>query len=906
MKHFYLYAALAFSLGQAYAFERSKPAVDQVPPNCTLIDPVAATATSGNADLSVDGNGASRWESAFNDAESLTVDLGTSLSVNTVTIDWEAANAKDYVLRGSVDGTTWVVIESFTNMPTGARTDIIDGINASYRYIKMDGVLRNLPYGYSIWEFNVCSDEITVPTCAPVVIASATASTGNAALAIDDIIGSRWESAAEDPTTFTANIGALTNIESVSLTWETASAKDYTLSGSIDGTIWVEIEAFTDMPPGPRTDVIEVDAQYQHLKMVGTLRNTPYGYSLYEFDVCAATGVDPEEPFECNDPLTPISAVGSTGAGAAAIDDNPGTRWMSDATGPQSLIVDMGELVSINAVTIDWETANAKDYVLRGSADGVVWTDIESFTNMATGERTDVIDEIDADLRYLKMDGLVANTVYGYSIWEFNVCGEEIDVPPVFVCDGPLVPISAVGSTGTGAAAIDDNDGTRWISDATGPQSLIVDMGAIVTVNAVTIDWETANAKDYNLTGSADGVVWTTIESFTNMATGERTDVIDEIDADFRYLKMDGLVANTIYGFSIWEFNVCGEEGEGPVEPLECYPLEAVSATATTGNGAEAIDNNDGTRWASEAADPQSLTVDLGVVTMVNAVTIDWETANAKDYVLRGSADGVVWTDIESFTNMPTGERTDIIDDIDAEYRYIKMDGTVRNTPYGYSIWEFVVCGEEPEIEYTEVPALIQAEDWYEMSGVQTEATTDGGDGLSVGWIDAADWMDFPIEVETAGTYIIDARIASNADTGVLEYFIDGTSLGTVAVPNTGGWQVWQTVSKTVTLAAGEQMLRVSAAAAPFNLNWVEVKVQPVVGLEEFAAAGISMYPNPAAGQVNITVKENAQLSLYTYTGQLIKQQAVTTGTNTIALDGLATGLYFVKVNNHTAKLIVR
>jgi hypothetical protein len=911
MKKLYLCALLTLSIGQMRALNTNP--IGAVPPNCTLVPITGATASSGNAALAVDSNGASRWESALTDNENLTVDLGAVVSVNTVTIDWETANAKNYVLRGSVDGTTWVDIHTYTNMAAGVRTDITPNINASYRYLKMDGVLRNTQYGYSIYEFYVCSTAITAPTCAPVVITSATATTGNAALAIDDIQGSRWESAAADPQEYTVNLGALTEIESVTLKWETANAKDYTLSGSADGITWVQIQAYTNMATGPRTDVIPVGTAYQYVKMLGTVRNTPYGYSLYEFDVCATIEteepeepVEPEEPFVCDSPLTPISAVGTTGNGAAAIDDNPGTRWNSDPIDAQSLIVDLGAVMAVTAVTIDWETANAKNYVLRGSADGIVWTDIETLTNMATGERTDVIDEIDADYRFLKMDGVMRNTIYGYSIWEFDVCGEAEPEEP-FVCT-PIAAVSAVGSTGNGAEAIDNNDGTRWASDAIDNQSLTVDMGAVVSITGVTIDWETANAKSYALRGSADGVVWTDIEILTDMPTGERTDVIDGIDADYRYLKMDGLVRNTIYGFSIWEFTVCGEEEpEEPQEPFECYALEATAATASSGAAAEAIDGNILSRWESAVADPQWLMVDLGAVTMVHGVSIAWETANAKNYTLSGSVDGTTWVEIEALTNMPTGERTDEIGDIDAMYRYIRMDGTVRNTPYGYSIWEMVVCGEEPEeeIEYTDVPALIQAEDWYEMSGVQTEPTADGGDGLSVGYIDAGDWMDYPIDVPAAGQYIIDARIASTADTGVIEYLTNGVSLGTVPVTNTGGWQVWQTVSKTVTLPQGEQMLRFSAAAAPFNLNWIEVKAV-TSGLEGFKASGISMYPNPATGVVNVNLQEDAQLYLYTYTGSLIRQQAVMAGSNTVTLDGLAAGLYFVRVNNHVEKLIVR
>jgi endoglucanase len=43
-----------------------------------------------------------------------------------------------------------------------------------------------------------------------------------------------------------------------------------------------------------------------------------------------------------------------------------------------------------------------------------------------------------------------------------------------------------------------------------------------------------------------------------------------------------------------------------------------------------------------------------------------------------------------------------------------------------------------------------------------------------------------------------------------------------VNVPNTGGYQNWQTVSASVSLAAGTQSLRVYATSNGWNLNWIE------------------------------------------------------------------------------------
>jgi len=906
MKKLYL-CLLAISCWQAHALHPIKgyPTVltKHPPPNCNILPIASATATSGNATLAADGIAGTRWESDFTDAQSLTVDLGVLSNVSTVTIDWETANAKDYVLRGSVDGTTWTDIQTLTNMPAGERTDAIENIGAQYRYLKMDGITRNTAYGYSIYEFNVCDNELSPPVvCNAVVPVVATSSSGNGALAIDGNGATRWESDASDPQWLIVDYGVLADMSSISIDWETANAKDYTVQGSVDGTTWVDIESLTDMPMGPRTDVIEdIDAQYRYLKINGITRNTPYGYSIYEVEVCGPPVVVP--PYEC-EALTIASATATSGVAALAIDDNDGSRWESEPSDPQSITVDLGALADINGVTINWETANAKEYVLRGSVDGTTWIDIEAFTDMPIGERTDIIDEIDAQYRYIKMDGILRNTPYGYSIYEMQVCGEEIVIVPPFECEAVVIA-SATATSGNAALAVDGDAASRWESDATDVQSLTVDLGELFNINAVTIDWETANAKDYVLRGSADGTTWVDLETLTNMATGERTDIIDDIAAQYRYIKMDGVLRNTPYGYSIYELQVCGEEI--PV-PVDCDALAIIGATASTGNAALAIDGVAGSRWESEFNDTQWLTIDLGVITEVNVITIAWETANAKDYILKGSVDGLEWTDIETLTNMATGERTDVIEGITAEYQYIRMEGMLRNTPYGYSIYEIGVCGQIPEIEidYVTIPALIQAEDYYNMLGVQEEATTDTGGGESVGWIDAGDWMDYGIYVPATAEYTIDFRVASEQGTGVIQVLADGVSLGNVAVPNTGGWQAWQTISKNVTLIEGNHSIRVQAAAVPYNLNWIQFKEPETSAVKDFEMQKVVIYPNPATNFINIELEADNHVEIFNSYGALVQQQDVKLGKNRVDLKSYATGIYLVRIGNKTYKIFIK
>lgn len=130
----------------------------------------------------------------------------------------------------------------------------------------------------------------------------------------------------------------------------------------------------------------------------------------------------------------------------------------------------------------------------------------------------------------------------------------------------------------------------------------------------------------------------------------------------------------------------------GSASVPNCTLIPVVSTTASTGNAVLATDGDSSTKWESPLEDEQSLTLDLGSPNAINAVTIDWGIASGKHYFLRGSLDGSTWTDITEKSNMDYGARTDIID-VDAEFRWLKMDGVLPNTQNGYAIYEINVCG---------------------------------------------------------------------------------------------------------------------------------------------------------------------------------------------------------------------
>ncbi|MCF8413974.1 MAG: glycoside hydrolase family 3 C-terminal domain-containing protein, partial [Melioribacteraceae bacterium] len=124
--------------------------------------------------------------------------------------------------------------------------------------------------------------------------------------------------------------------------------------------------------------------------------------------------------------------------------------------------------------------------------------------------------------------------------------------------------------------------------------------------------------------------------------------------------------------------------------------------------------------------------------------------------------------------------------------------------------------------QFITIPTKIQAEDYADMSGIETEQTADVGAGDNVGWTDAGDWLSYNITVPKTGNYIMKFRIASESNEGDISILIDESEIATKTFPVTGGWQNWETVTEGVFLNEGNQVLKILITDGGFNLNWIE------------------------------------------------------------------------------------
>lgn len=118
-----------------------------------------------------------------------------------------------------------------------------------------------------------------------------------------------------------------------------------------------------------------------------------------------------------------VTASSGAGSKAQVNDGNPGSRWESAwAIDPSWIYVDLGGIVDIDSVVLDWEGAYATAFQVQTSTDAASWTTNWS-TTTNTGGHNKIVVSVN-DIRYVRIYGTARSLApYGYSIWEFKVYG---------------------------------------------------------------------------------------------------------------------------------------------------------------------------------------------------------------------------------------------------------------------------------------------------------------------------------------------------------------------------------------------------------------------------------------------------------------------------------------------------
>lgn len=156
----------------------------------------------------------------------------------------------------------------------------------------------------------------------------------------------------------------------------------------------------------------------------------------------------------------------------------------------------------------------------------------------------------------------------------------------------------------------------------------------------------------------------------------------------------------------------------------------------------------------------------------------------------------------------------------------------------------------------------------YRIDDVDIENTSDTGGGYDVTSIAAGEWLEYTTWIYEAGFYNLKLRVASSQPTNQLSVSFYGTNLtGTITFGATGGNQTWATITNTVFLTPGQQIMHVQMLSSGFNLNWMELSATASGYLTNGAYKIINRNSGLALEVAGAATTNGAPLDQSTYTG---------------------------------------
>jgi endonuclease/exonuclease/phosphatase family metal-dependent hydrolase len=138
----------------------------------------------------------------------------------------------------------------------------------------------------------------------------------------------------------------------------------------------------------------------------------------------------------------------------------------------------------------------------------------------------------------------------------------------------------------------------------------------------------------------------------------------------------------------------------------------------------------------------------------------------------------------------------------------------------------------------------------YRSTGVDLEPASGGGH--NIGWTDAGEWVNYTVNVASAGTYGLSFRVASSGQGGSFHLEMNGANVtGSLTIPDTGGWQTWWNVTATANLSAGTQIARIVMETRRGNFDSITFSQGASGG---GSPPGTPTSPNVPNGAVGVTL----------------------------------------------------
>ena len=419
-------------------------------PNIALGKPVTASSHENAGTLPEginDGDLSTRWGSAHNDNEYITIDLQQTCFIDHITLHWEAAYASSFALliTDTIPSLSPFALSPFASKQSSGGVQTIT-LSQTGRYITLVGLTRATQYGTSLYELEaygmpLVGDHATLFGMA--IYADRDALTLNEEVLFEvkgynrlgeeifcqptfsaegaTIRGNRLQPTTTGTIRLTATVGSITAsrtfvvMESEQIIGTTVSPKYITLPLGDTQRFTVSAINQFGITEIETTELYEATALGDHQLVVslGGFTDTAYIHVVDYADLNLALG-------------KPTSSSGYENVGTKpenATDGLLDTRWSSRFMDGEWLTIDLQNTYAVYRVKLYWETAYATHFDIQLSTDGVEYTTAYTATDAEGGTQDIIHPNGPTEARYVRILCHQRNTGYGSSLYEVEVYG---------------------------------------------------------------------------------------------------------------------------------------------------------------------------------------------------------------------------------------------------------------------------------------------------------------------------------------------------------------------------------------------------------------------------------------------------------------------------------------------------
>ncbi|MFD5118353.1 discoidin domain-containing protein [Streptomyces sp. NPDC058385] len=429
----------------------------------------------------------------------------------------------------------------------------------------------------------------------------------------------------------------------------------------------------------------------RHIRMLGVRPDPTYGYSLYAFEV--RDGADGSDLARGG---TAATSSYDPGKGPElAFDGDLATRWaVAKAERPRAdswLAVDLGAAHEVDRVTLRWEAAAGRAYLVQGSTDGEHWEDLAAWP----------VPELSSRGGWLDVDGRAGLVVRG-SDHPIAVYGDTI-----LAADGPAAPVVVEGYPGVSAKTL---------------RALARKASATAGNKAVRAAFTEEHLSLFNLSGEAVSttvdvpqsgagrVVFQGDQTLTDSGTSYRAELLSaealllaprltvtpapgagRLPDGLRVQVTDGATVRLsgaacrvrVEGQHRSEVAVVsrGRETTVRLHGATAFPLDDLALGRTVfptsplpagmSDPAAAVDGDPATAW--RPGPDGRMVVDLGARLPVRSVEVDWTVTGAPALGVEVSDDGVDYRSVGRIDGR--GRDRELALDTSARYVAVRVDG---------------------------------------------------------------------------------------------------------------------------------------------------------------------------------------------------------------------------------------